>query len=150
LSGTRLELSPSWTVAIAIVVLHAAAAASVFAVLGTAMGYALGGALFALGVAAAWSRALLGSRASVRALELSSTEMTVELRDGRRFVAEMGERRHVSRFMVTLPVRRPVRRTILVSRDMLEAEEFRRLRLWALWGKLPPHLASVAAKQLPA
>jgi hypothetical protein len=148
LSGTRLELSRSWILAIAIVVLHAAAAASVWAVLGTAMGYALGGALLALGVAAAWSRALLASRASVRALELSSTEMTVELKDGRRFAAETGARRHVSRFMVTLPVRRPVRRTILVTRDMLQAEEFRRLRLWALWGKLPPHRASVAAAQL--
>jgi hypothetical protein len=148
LSGTRLELSPSWTVAIAIIVLHAAAAASVFAVLSTPAGTLLAAALLALGLAAAWSRALLASRASVRALELSSTEMTVELKDGRRFVAEMGERRHVSRFMVTLPVRRPVRRTILVSRDMLNGEEFRRLRLWALWGKLPPHRASVAAAQL--
>jgi hypothetical protein len=36
-------------------------------------------------------------------------------------------------------------RTVLVTRDMLTVEEFRRLRLWALWGKLP-----VAAKQLPA
>jgi hypothetical protein len=36
-------------------------------------------------------------------------------------------------------------RTILVTRDMLGASEFRRLRLWALWGKLP-----VAAKQLAA
>jgi hypothetical protein len=126
-----------------IVMLHAAAAASVLAVLPGLAGAALAAALFALGLAAAWSRALLGSRTSVRALELSSIEMTVELKDGRRFVAELGERRHVSRFMVTLPVRRPVRRTILVSRDMLEGEEFRRLRLWALWGK-------VARKQLSA
>jgi hypothetical protein len=146
LSGTRLELSRSWILATAIVVLHAAAAASVLAVLGTAMGYALGAALLALGLAAAWARALLGSRASVRALELSNTEMAVELKSGQRFVAEVGERRHVGRFMVTLPVRRPVRRTILVSRDMLQAEEFRRLRLWALWGELP----KVAHKQLPA
>jgi hypothetical protein len=43
-------------------------------------------------------------------------------------------------------VRRPARRTILVTRDMLEAEEFRRLRLFALWGRLP----KVAAKQLLA
>jgi hypothetical protein len=59
---------------------------------------------------------------------------------------ELAERRHVSRFLVTLPVRRPARRTILVTRDMLEAEEFRRLRLFALWGRLP----KVAAKQLLA
>jgi len=59
--------------------------------------------------------------------------------------AELGASRHVSRFMVALPVRRPMRRTVLVTSGMLPAEEFRRLRLWALWGKLP-----VAAKQLPA
>ena len=115
------------------------------AVLGTATGYALGACVFLLGIAAAWARALHGSRASVRALELSGTEILLELKDGRRFQAELGANRHVSRFMVSLPVRRPMRRTILITRDMLGAEEFRRLRLWALWGKLP-----VAAKQLPA
>ena len=71
--------------------------------------------------------------------------MRVELKDGRRLSAELGASRHVSRFAVTLPLRRPTRRTILITADMLAAEEFRRLRLWALWGKLP-----VAAKQLPA
>lgn len=72
--------------------------------------------------------------------------MILELKDGRRFPAELGAARHVSRFMVTLPLRRPMRRTILVTRDMLGPEEFRRLCLWALWGKLP----GVAHKQLQA
>ena len=45
--------------------------------------------------------------------------------------------------MHRLPVQR---RTILVTRDMLGREEFRRLRLWALWGRLPRR--SVAAAQL--
>ena len=48
---------------------------------------------------------------------------------------------------------RPVRRTILVSRDMLAGDAFRRLRVWALWGRLPATSgtgAAVAAKQLPA
>jgi len=150
LSGTRLELSPSWILASAMVVLHAAAASSVFIVMPTLGGTALAAALLALGLAAAWSRALLRSRASVRALELSGPQITLELRSGERFVAELAAPRHVSRFMVTLPVRRPVRRTILVTRDMLKGEEFRRLRLWALWGKLPTHLVTVAPKQLPA
>jgi len=148
LSGTRLELSPAPAFGLALVALHAGAAASVIAVLGNALGYALGGALLALGLAAVWGRALLGSAASVRALELSGPEILVELRDGRRLHAELQGQRHVSRLMVTLPVRRPVRRTILVSRDMLGAEEFRQLRLWALWGRLPTRLPSVAGKQL--
>jgi hypothetical protein len=145
LSGTRLELSTSWTLAGAIVLLSAAAAGSVLAVTPGLAGAALAAALVLLGLAAAWARALHASRGSVRALELSGKEIVLELKDGRRFPAELGAARHVSRLMVTLPVRRPMRRTLLLTADMLRGEEFRRLRLWALWGKLP-----VAAKQLPA
>jgi membrane-bound toxin of toxin-antitoxin system len=145
LSGTRLELSPSWSLAGAILALHAAAAGSVIAVMQGFAGVLLAAGLVLLGIAAAWARALHGSRASVRAVELSGNEILLELKDGRRVQAELSPGRHVSRFMVTLPLRRPLRRTILVTADMLRAEEFRRLRLWALWGKLP-----VAAKQLPA
>ena len=144
MSGTRLEFSPSWSLACAIALLHALAAVSIVAVLESAAGYALGACLLALGLAAAWGRALHRSSASVRALELSGNEMTLEMKDGRKVAAALGAR-HVSRFMVTLPVRGSMRRTILVTRDMLEPEEFRRLRLWALWGKLP-----VARKQLSA
>ena len=144
MSATRLELSPSWTLAGAILVLHCVAAASVLAVVQGSAGLALSLAILALGIAAAWARALHGSGASVRALELSGKEILLALKDGRRVQAELGASRHVSRFMVTLPVRSPVRRTILVTRDMLEGEEFRRLRLWALWGRLP----RVAPEQL--
>ena len=144
MSGTRLELSPSWVLAGAIVALHATAAACILLVLAGYVGVALAAAFLALGTAAAWARALHRSRASVRALEVSGNEIYLELGDGRRVRAEPGTGRHVNRFLVTLPLSRP-RRTLLVTRDMLPAEEFRRLRLWALWGKLP-----VAAKQLPA
>jgi hypothetical protein len=145
LSGTRLELSASWILAGALLALHAAAAGAVVAVMPHGPGLLLAACFLLLGLVAAWARALLGSAASVRALELSGIEIVLELKDGRRVPAELGERRHVSRFMVTLPVRAPLRRTVLVTRDMLGAEEFRRLRLWTLWGKLP-----VASKQLPA
>ena len=144
MSGTRLELSPSRSFAGAILALHAAAAACVIIVMQNLAGSLLGAGLVLLGLAAAWARALHGARGSVRALELSENAMIVELKDGRRLAPEVRSGRHVSRFLVTLPLRRP-RRTILVARDMLRPEEFRRLRLWALWGKLP-----VAAKQLPA
>jgi hypothetical protein len=145
LSGTRLELARSWILAAAILLLHATAAASILTIPQGSAGVALAAAVLLLGIAAAWGRALHGSSASVRAIELSGNEITLELRDGRRVSAELGPSRHVSRFIVTLPVRRPLRRTVLVTRDMLRAEEFRRLRLWALWGKVP-----VAAKQLTA
>jgi hypothetical protein len=140
LSGTRLALSPSWSLAAAIVALHAAAAAAVVFTWGNPGGYALGAALVALGLAAAWARALLGSRRSVVAI----VGDRVELRNGEQLTIA-ARPRHVNRLLVTLPLSaRPVRRTILVTRDMLGAEEFRRLRLWALWGKLP----GVAPEQL--
>ena len=150
MSGTRLELSRSWVFATVIVALHAAAALSVLAVMRTALGYALAAALLALGAAAAWARALHGSRRSVRAIELSGSEMVLELRDATRHAAQAGAARHVSRMMVALQVRRPVRRTLLITRDMLDADSFRQLRLWALWGKLPGDRRPVAHKQLPA
>ena len=124
--------------------LHAAAAICMLLLLPSVAGWALALLFAALGLAAAWARGLLASGKSPRALELAE-ELTVELKDGSRFPAALSARRHVSRYMVTLPMVRPVRRTVLVTRDMLGAEEFRRLRLWALWGRLP-----VVHKQLAA
>jgi hypothetical protein len=145
LSAERLELAPSWVLAAAIVVLHSGAAASVFAAMGGFAGAALAAALVLLGLTAGWARALHRSRASIRALEIAGANIGLELRSGERLGVELAPRRHVGRFMVTLTVRKPMRRTVLITRDMLAPEEFRRLRLWALWGRLP-----VAPKQLPA
>lgn len=125
---------------------HGAAAACAWLVLPGVAGALLAGALFALGLAAAWSRALLASQASVRTLEIDGPRVVLGLASGEVFPAEIGERRFVSSFMVSLPVRRPVRRTLVVTAGMLRRAEFRRLRVWALWGKLPP----VAPAQLPA
>ena len=124
---------------------HAAAAACAVVALGGAGGWALALALFGLGAAAAWSRALLRSRLSVRSLEIEGPTLTLHLTSGETLRADAGTRRYVSRWFVTIPVLPPVRRTLLVPADMLRPAEFRRLRLWALWGKAP-----VAAKQLPA
>ena len=144
MSRARLELSRSWILAALIFLLHGAAAASLVIVVPGWAGAALAAAFLLLGLTAAWARALHGSAASVRALEVGDA-LVVELKDGRRFAAELGASRHVSRLMVTLPVSIPMGRTILVTRDMLGAEEFRQLRLWVLWKKLP-----VARTQLPA
>jgi hypothetical protein len=141
----RVELAPSSFLAITLVALHAAAGLSVLAVMPGPAGGLLAVLLLALGTAAAWSRALLRSASSVRVLELTGPKVQVQLASGESFAAEMAERRYVSRFMVVLPIRRPVRRTILVTADMASGDLFRRLRIWALWGRLP----AVAAKQLP-
>jgi len=132
--------------AVLIVALHVAAAGCVVAVLPGIPGAALGAALLALGLASAWSRALLRSQASPRVLELEGDHATLELGGGVRLSAPVGPRRFVSRLAVALPLGRPLRRTILVSAGMLDGESFRRLRIWALWGRLP----GVAGTQLAA
>ncbi len=130
-----------------LIAMHALAAASVLIVLPGTAGVLLAAALLALGVAAARSRALMKAGGSVRANEVEGkTQAVLQLANGERLEVQLGERRFASRFLVNIPVVRPARRTILVFRDMLAEDSFRRLRIWALWGKLP----GVAGKQLPS
>ena len=102
--------------------------------------------LLILGFAAARSRALLRNPGSIHAIEIGAEPPVVELAGGERFAVEAAPRHYVSRFLVILPLVSPFRRTLLVTGDMLNAGEFRRLRIWALWNRLP----RVAAKQLSA
>ena len=142
----RFELSPSAPLALAIVGAHAAAAAAVYTVMPGLAGAAVSAALVALGVAAAWSRALLRAAGSVRAIELGEPPV-FRLARGERLAAPVATRRYVSRYMVVLPYRTNAgANALLVTADMLGTQEFRRLRLWALWNRLP----GVAAKQRPA
>jgi hypothetical protein len=141
-----VELAPSVPLAVAILAAHAAAALCVAAVLPPTAGVAAAAVLGLFGTAAAWRVALLRAGSSARGLELDGEKIEVRLRGGAVFAAELAERRYVGRYMVVLRLRRPVRRTLLVTRDMLDEESFRRLRIWALWGRLP----AVATKQLAA
>jgi hypothetical protein len=140
--GRSLQLTPSATLAALIIVAHLAAAGAAAAALPGWAGGLLAAGLAALGLAAAWSRALLRSRGSMRGIRIGAGEAWVDLADGASLPVEPGG--HVSRFMVTLAARRPPRR-MLVTADMLGVEAFRALRVWALWGKVP-----VAGKQLAA
>ena len=152
-SPPRLELRPSRPLAAAIVAAHAAAAVATYIAIPGAMTALLSVLLLALGIATAWSRALLAASASIRVIEIHTGQPTIELASGERFAAEVASRRYVTRYLVALPLRSPSRRTLLVTADMLDPEEFRRLRIWALWNRLPSaHRSSgnVAAKQLAA
>jgi len=142
----RLELAPSAGLAATILAAHAAAALCLALALPAAAGIGAAGLVVLSGAASARKRALLRGRAAVRALEVGGDTLEIRLASGERFPAELAERRYVGRHLVVLCLRRPVRRTILLTRDMAGAQLFRRLRIWALWGKLPV----VAAKQLPA
>lgn len=134
----RLELRPSRELAVALALVHAAAATGVLVASPGYAGMLLAGLVLALGASAVWSRAWLSSPSSVRFLELAEDGVaTFELADGRRIATRVAGRRYVGRAWVSLPLLGAQRRTLLVVRDMLEPAAFRRLRLWALWGRLP-------------
>ena len=145
----RLELKPSPLLAAALVVAHGAAAACLLVAVPGSAGALAAAALAALGIIAARGRALLKGRGAVRALELGGPGLTVCLANGKRFAGEVAARRYVSRLVVIVSLKenaRRRRRTLLVTPDMVGGDAFRRLRVWALWGRLP----AVAAKQLSA
>lgn len=150
MSGTpplRLRLRASLVLTLLTLAAHAAAALTLLALLPLAEGLCAAGLLVALGAIALWERTLLRSARAVFALEVGGEGgLAVWLRDGRRICAISINRRYVSRWMVVLELARhsALRRTILLSRDMLPAEDFRQLRLWALWNALPAAHASSA------
>lgn len=133
----RLELRASRALAVALALVHGGGAACVIAVAPGIPALALSVLLLALGAAAAWDRALLRRRSSVRALELAAEgAATLELADGRRLSVRVAGRRQVTLFWVTLPLSGAWSRTLLIAADMLAPADFRRLRLWALWGRV--------------
>ncbi len=134
---TQFRLRASPLLACLIVSTHAAAGVAAALAVPGMPGIALALAFPALGAAAAWARALHLSATSVRALQVEGSRAFLEMRGGRLLPVEVAPRCYVSRHLLTLVVRRPGHRAVLVTRDMLEPEAFRALRLWALWRKLP-------------
>jgi len=139
LDPTQFHLAPSRTLALVIVAAHSAAAVAVLSVAReTPAGWALAGLLVALGVATAWDRALLRSAGSIRAFALEGPDLIALEPSGQHPVrTRVGAQRWVGARLVILPLNGPRRRSLLVTGDMLDADAFRRLRLWALWGTLP-------------
>lgn len=150
MSGTpalQLELRASRVMAALILSAHLAGAACLAAVLPGAAGAGVGLLVVLLGAVVAWDRALLRGRSSVRGIELGEGAAAVfALADGRRLAGTVAARRNVNRWWVTLPLQGESRRTVVVTRDMLPAGDFRRLRIWALWGRT----ASMATSPLPS
>jgi hypothetical protein len=102
------------------------------------MGIWLGVLIAGLGIAAAWDRALLRGRRSVRALIIGSGDNVIlDLANAQRVGLRISPRRFVSALVVILPGAPWMRRNIVVWRDMLDPDSFRALRLWALWGRVP-------------
>jgi hypothetical protein len=121
-----------------IMVLHATAALVILTVLTAWLAVAAALLIFGLGIAAAWDRALLRSRRSLRAIEIRpSGEAVCLLADGSTAAVEARPGSGVSRYWVALRLHARWQRSALVAGGMLPPESFRLLRLWALWGKLP-------------
>lgn len=133
----RLELRASRLMAATLLLAHLAAGACLAAVLPGAAAVGAGVLLVLLGAAVTWDRALLRGRGSVRGLELRTDGAAAfTLADGQRLEGTVAPRRNVNPWWVTLPLRGASRRVLVVARDMLPPEEFRRLRMWALWGRV--------------
>jgi len=142
----RLALSPSVGLAALVLALHAMAALVILTVLTGLLAVAGALLIIGLGAAAAWDRALLGSRHSLRAIEIRhSGEAYCLLADGSTAAIEPGRGNAVTRYWVSLRLHSTWNRSHLVAVSMLPAASFRLLRLWALWGRLP---AAVAPGQL--
>jgi len=123
---------------------HVLAALGAAVALPGAAGLGLAALLAGLGLAAAWDRAVLRGPSAPRTLELRGDGAScLRLRDGSALRVHAGSR-IVHRHWAIVAVEHPARRRLLVASDMLAAEEFRWLRLWILWGKLPVGVASVA------
>jgi hypothetical protein len=133
----RFVLAPSRGLATAIAGVHALAALSLWASLPGPWGALAGVFVAVLGVVTARDRGLLRGRNSVRAIEIAGPEdVALELADGSRDAVRLLRRKHVSRLGVGLGFEGRGRRSFYVAADMLEPEAFRRLRLWALWGRV--------------
>jgi hypothetical protein len=134
----RLELTPSKGYAALLLLAHALAAACLLAVLKGWPGSVAALLVAALGLAAAWDRALLGSAGAPRAIEIRATgEARCVLRNGNTGALQSLGGAGVNRYWVALRLRSPMRRSLLVTAGMLSADSARLLRLWALWGRLP-------------
>jgi hypothetical protein len=130
-----------------IVLVHALAAGAFLTVLTAWAGAVLAVLILALGLAAARDRALLRGTKSPAAIEILPTgEARCLFANGETAALAPAAGHGVTRYWVALRLQAPLRGALLATGGMLEAESFRRLRLWALWGRLP----GVARRQRPA
>lgn len=127
----RLALHPSRTFAVLLVVAHVAAGAcAALALGGTTVAAFLGSLLALLGFVVAWRVALLRAPGSPVGLELAPDgAWTAQRRDGATRTGR-ASRRRVTPWWVSIPADGG---GLLVVRGMAAPDDFRRLRVWALW-----------------
>jgi hypothetical protein len=116
---------------------HAAAAVCLALAWPAIPGFLAAALVLLLGAVAGWRLGLLRARASPAVLVLGGEgAFSVVLRDGRRIDSGPGVR-FVTRRWVVLRTGSTACRTVLVAAGMLDPAALRRLRVWALWGRVP-------------
>ncbi len=133
----RLPLDGSWTLAAWAVAAHAAAAICVTLAWPAPAGFLVAVLLALLGTAASWRLVLLRASSSPGTLLLGAEgAFAVLLRGGRRIDSGPGVR-FVTGHCVVLRTGSAACPTVLVAAGMLGPADLRRLRVWALWGRVP-------------
>lgn len=135
MSGTPFRASPG--LALLLVCAHAAAGAAGWISIRGAAGLAIAALVMAAGAVATRGRALLLAADSPASIVFSATGAPrIVDRIGRDWTPVARSPRYVSRWLVIVALTGPAggTRRLLVTRDMLPPEPFRRLRIWALWG----------------
>ena len=135
MTGTTFRASPG--VALLLVGAHAAAGAAAWISLRGAAGLAIAVLAVAAGAVTTYGRALLlAADSPARIVFPAAGAPRIVDRIGRDWTPVAHTPRYVSRWLVIVAVTAPSRgvRRLLVTRDMLPPEPFRRLRIWALWG----------------
>lgn len=133
-----MELSPSRPYAIAIVAVHAIAAACFLTIMTGFPSILLALLALALGGVSAWDRALLRGRRSPRAVQIApSGTASVVLANGDAIAVKAVPGIGVTRLWVALGPQAWAGRGVLVTAGMLGPAAARALRLWALWGRAP-------------
>ena len=138
MSGASLRASPR--LALFLVCAHVAAGAAAWLAIGGAAGGVIALLVMAAAAAAIHGRALLLALDSPGRLEFTAGgELRIVDRIGRDWAPVAATPRYVSRWFVIVAASNPAGRVhrVLVTRDMLPPEPFRRLRIWALWGLAP-------------
>ena len=138
MNGAPFRASP-W-LALLLLCAHVAAGAAAWISIGAAAGAALALLAMAAGILATHRYALLLAKDSPASLRFDEVaELRIVDRIGRDWIPVADSPRYVCRWFVIIAASGPGGRVrqLLVTRDMLPHEPFRRLRIWALWGAVP-------------
>ena len=134
----RIDLRASWALAAILVVAHGGAIAAVLVVSMPSWLQLTAAAALAVNLAnVLWRKALLQNPAAVVSIEIASDDvLSIRTRRGEWVEYDVCGDTYVLWFLTMLNLRRPGkgrRLSVAILPDAIEAEEFRKLRVWLRW-----------------